>query len=88
MAKFRVVVQNTFTKDTVYFINSDNEEKAKESILKQLAFNYKHYDNGIVLIDEKDLMHTDKASIIDITAFPEYQIFNAERKETDPGEEP
>jgi hypothetical protein len=40
------------------------------------------------LIDEKDLMHTDKASIIDITAFPEYQIFNAERKETDTGEEP
>jgi hypothetical protein len=87
MAKFRVVVQDTFTKDTVYFINSDNEEKAKEIILKELSFNYKHYNNGIVRIEEKDLMYTDKASIIDITQFPEYQIFNTERKETATGEE-
>ena len=44
MSKFKVIVQHTFTKDTVYFINSDDEEKAKESVLNQIAFNYKHYN--------------------------------------------
>ena len=82
MAKFKVIVQHTFTKDTAYFIHSDNEEIAKETILKQLSFNYKHYNNDIVRIEEKDLRYTDNASIIDVTQFPDYQIFNETRIET------
>jgi|TARA_R110002110_G_scaffold95626_5_gene247141 hypothetical protein len=82
MAKFKVIVQHTFTKDTSYFIHSDNEETAKESILNQIAFNYKHYNtnNGIVRIEEHTLEQTEKATIVDIIKFPEYQIFNETRR--------
>ena len=80
MSKFKVIVQHTFTKDTVYFINSDDEEKAKESVLNKIAFNYKHYNNGIVRIEEKDLVQTDKATVVDVIKFPEYQIFNETRR--------
>ena len=81
MAKFKVIVQHTFTKDTTYFIYSDNEETAKESILNQIGFNYKHYNNNeIVRIEEHALEQTEKATIVDIIKFPEYQIFNETRR--------
>ena len=81
MAKFKVIVQHTFTKDTAYFIYSDNEETAKESILNQIAFNYEHYNkNEIVRIEEHALEQTEKATIVDIIKFPEYQIFKETRR--------